>query len=160
MPWRAITAAERCGEAGGIGDRPARHDEALEIVVIVLGLEIVMRRTRGEIVLGRGGEAQQHGGATPRHAARARMRTPGRSRAASARFGRGERRRPSTQIGLVEDDEIGRGELIAEHLLERIVVASSSRRAASASALAAAAQRASITATTPSTVTRALISGQ
>src|ERR1051326_7922477 len=35
--------AESRQEPAGVGDRPPRHDETLEIVVIVLGLEVVMR---------------------------------------------------------------------------------------------------------------------
>ena len=71
------------------------------------------------------------------------------------------------QIGLVENDEIGAGELVGEHLLERVVVIERRvRRALQRDGLgiggetAAATAAPSITASTPSTVMRVRISGQ
>ena len=52
--------AQRGAEAGGVGDRAALDDKAVEIVVVVLAFELVQRRAGGEIVLGGGGKAQRH----------------------------------------------------------------------------------------------------
>ena len=43
----------------GIADGRNRDDESVEIVVIVLAFGVVMRRARGEIVLGRRADAEQ-----------------------------------------------------------------------------------------------------
>src|SRR5262252_8081898 len=46
-------------ECIGLSYRAARHDKALEIVVIVLGLQVMKRRPGGEIFLGGGAEAER-----------------------------------------------------------------------------------------------------
>src|SRR6266849_10958137 len=107
-------------ERGTIADRPALDDKAVEIVVVVLLFKIVARGPGGEVVLGRGGEAERHRrrdstllGIDELHAAA----QPGRNVAAQRGEAAGR-----DQVGLVEDDEIGAGELIAKHLFERVVV--------------------------------------
>ena len=123
---------------------------------------------RGEIVLGRGGEARAPPPARP-CPARASTSLHARAAAAPAISRRSRASRPARdQVGLVEHDEVGAGELVVEHLLERIVVvdrrvggALRARRASGSSAKRpAATAAASITVTTPSTVTRVRISGQ
>jgi len=107
-------------ESGGIGDRTALDDEALEIVVIVRLAGRMMRRTIRQIVLGRGGEAEQQ-----RRRQRAMCRLDQLDLRAQPRRKRGMRRRTQRwieQIALVEDDEIGAGKLVGEDLLQRIVV--------------------------------------
>ena len=72
------------------------------------------------------------------------------------------------EVALVEHDEVGAGDLILEHFLDRIVVIEGrDRRRAGARALRdrrrrgrSASAAPSTTATTPSTVTRLLIAGQ
>ena len=111
---------ETRGEARRIGDRGARDDEAFEIVVVVLGLEIVAGRARGDVVLGGGGKAEQH--ARRQRAVRGADAGYTRPQPLLQRMlGRGKIA-PGHQVGLVEDGEIGRHELIAEHFLDRIVV--------------------------------------
>ena len=52
-------ASSRLTSGVGLGDDRHLDDEGLEIVVVVPLLRIVMRGTRGEVVLGAGGEAEQ-----------------------------------------------------------------------------------------------------
>ena len=112
--------ATRCGKRGGIGDFADRHDEGIEIVVIVLCLVVVMGAAVGDVVLGADAEPEQQrlvdlavGGGDHFDAARQHV---------------GDRRQrlriPAVvdEIALVEHDEIGAGDLVLEHLLDRIVM--------------------------------------
>ena len=49
-------------ERGGIGDLGQRHDEAVEIVVVVVELVVVMRLAVLDVVLGADAEAEQRRG--------------------------------------------------------------------------------------------------
>src|SRR5271166_1389377 len=59
-----IVFARQCGkffrQSGGVRDGFQRDDEGVEIVVVMALLGIVMGRTRQQIVLGSGGETEQH----------------------------------------------------------------------------------------------------
>ena len=93
--------------------------------------------------------------------------TPGRSCASISRQS-AARRSGVDQVGLVENHEIGAGELVGEHLLERVVVGERRvGRALPGDGLGVGGEaarrpppRASITVSTPSTVVRVRISGQ
>ena len=117
---RADQRRETGAEQGTIADRPALHDKAVEIVVVVPLFEIVAGRAGGEVVLGRGGEAQRYRRRDPALLGSDELHAgaqPGGDVAA-------QRCEPAgrDQIGLIENDEIGAGELIAEYLFEWIVM--------------------------------------
>ena len=113
-----------CGDAGGergrIGDLAERHDERIEIVVIVLRLVVVPRAAVGDVVLGADAESEQQrlidlavGDRDDLDAAR--------QYAGDRRLRLGDARRID-EVAFVEDDEIGAGDLIIEYFLDRIVV--------------------------------------
>ena len=56
------SAATRSAIVGRIGDFAQRHDEALEIVVVVVELVVVMRHAVLDIVLGADAKTEQHRG--------------------------------------------------------------------------------------------------
>ena len=108
------------GERGRIGDFAERHDEGIEIVVIVLFLGVVPGAAVVDVVFGADAKPEQQrlidlavGDGDHLHAARQHA---------------GDRRQRLVdaggvdQIALVEHDEIGAGDLILEHFLDRIVV--------------------------------------
>ncbi len=154
-----MSATRRKANRAGSRDRRARDDEALEIVVIVRGLEIVARWAPRDVVLGSGFKAEQRRSAADAPCAASTQATPGRSRFCERAPGR-RKRALGDEVGLVEDGEIGRHELIAEHFLDRVVMRGKARAGRRLERGRSRARRASITAMTPSTVTRALISGQ
>ena len=51
--------ATRCGEARRIGDFAERHDETVEIVVIVICFGVVMGAAVGDVVFGADAETEQ-----------------------------------------------------------------------------------------------------
>ena len=108
------------GERGRIGDLAERHDERIEIVVVVLLLVVVPRAAVGDVVLGADAESEQqrlidlavgdrdHLDAARQHVGDRRLRL-------------GDARRID-EVAFVEHDEIGAGDLILEYFLDRIVV--------------------------------------
>ena len=117
---RVCGVAQAVDQPIRVASRGNRDDEGVEIVVIVPVLGVVMRRPRGEIVLGRRPDAEQH--------VRVDDALAGRRDLDRSRDGAGDlvsqRREPlrRDQVGLVEDDEIGAQDLVLVDLLERIVV--------------------------------------
>ncbi len=88
--------------------------------MIVPGFEIVQGRPGGQIILGRGAEAERHrrryGGAAgddePDARTQPRLNLAPQSREPG----------PIDEIGLVQNGEIGTGELVGEDLVERVVM--------------------------------------
>ncbi len=118
--WLSASRATRIGERRRLGDLGERHDEAVEIVVVVLQLGIVAGAAVRDVVLGADAEAEQrrrvdlavgHGDDLHRARQGARDRRGGALEAGGVE-----------KVALVEDDEIGAGELILEHFLDGIVV--------------------------------------
>ena len=143
-------------------DRRQLHHEALEIVVVMPLFRVVMRGASLEIVLRGGHQAEQHGGFDATllrfdHLDGARHRAGDVAAHAHERVSINE-------VGFVEHDKIGAQKLILVDLLQGIFVvdgrvggplrASFSGSSANRPAATAAA---SVTAITPSTVTRARI---
>ncbi len=118
--WRSASAATRAAKRRGLGDFRQRHDEAVEIVVVVLGLRVMAGAAVLDVVLGADAETEQrrridlavrHGDDLHRPRQEARDGGERRLHAGSVE-----------QVALVEHDEVGAGELVLEHLLDRIVV--------------------------------------
>src|SRR5215472_3551754 len=107
-------------ECIGLSHRAARYDKTLEIVVIMLGLQVMKGGSGREIFLGGGAEAERNFG---RHHASPRCDQfyprPKPRFDFPAKFRQLDR---VDKVGLVEDNEIGAGELIRKYLLERVVV--------------------------------------
>ena len=55
----SASAATRAASAARIGDLAERHDEGIEIVVVVLGLGVVPGAAVGDVVLGADAEPEQ-----------------------------------------------------------------------------------------------------
>src|SRR5437899_2991968 len=107
---RGDCGADPAEESSSIGDRTALDDETLEIVVIMCFTRRMMRGAARQIVLGRGGETEQQ---RRRHRAVRRLdQLDRRTKARRQRRARGGARFRIEQVGLVENDEIGAGELI------------------------------------------------
>ncbi len=107
-------------QRGRVGDFAERHDERIEIVVVVLRFGIVPGAAVVDVVLGADAEPEQQrlvdlavGDGDDLHAARQRAGNR-RQRLVDAGF--------VEQVALVEHDEIGAGDLILENFFDRIVV--------------------------------------
>ncbi len=103
-----------------IADLANLHDEALEIVVVVIELIVVMGLAVLDVVLGADAESEQRGGIDL-----ALRHHDDLDRAGQRAGDCGDRLRHALgieQVALVEHDEIGAGDLILEHLFDRIVV--------------------------------------
>ena len=119
-----VMGARRFGESRNerrrIIDGRKRHNEAVEVVMVMFRVDVMMRRTVRQIILRRCGKAEQHQRINPPSRGAHDLRTL--PRALRQTIGDVAFFRGVEQIGLVEDDEIGAGELIFEHFFERIVV--------------------------------------
>ena len=107
-------------QGGGVGDLGQRHDEAVEIVVVVLFLGVVAGAAVLDVVLGADAEAEQRGGIDLAVGHGDDLDRP-RQRARDA----GDRPFDAggvEQVALVQHHQVGAGELILEHFLDRIVV--------------------------------------
>ena len=107
-------------QRGGVGEFGQRHDEAVEVIVIVFLLRIVQRAAVLDVVFYGEAEADQRrridlavGDSDDLHRSRQRA-GDGRHRLVEAAR--------VDQVALVQHDEVGAGDLVGEHLLDRIVV--------------------------------------
>ena len=118
--WQIGERRDASGERRRIGDLRQRHDEAVEIVVVVLGLLVVAGAAVLDVVLGADAETEQR-----RRIDLAVRHGDDLHRARQDARDRGERLIDAggvEQVALVEHDEIGAGDLVLEHLLDGIVV--------------------------------------
>ena len=107
-------------ERGWVGDRAGADDKAVEIVVVVLTLDLVDRGARGEVVFRRGGDAERDGRRDPPLLDANQLHPR-----PQPRLDLGAQRREFVardQIGLVQDHQIGAGQLVGKHLFEWVVV--------------------------------------
>ena len=115
---------EAFGEGARVADRPELDDETFELVVIVLVaigmVQFVVRLAVGDIVLGSDPETEQH---FRRHFPLPRLDEDrptrhmiGNPGAHAVKIGSAD------QVGLVENDQIGGGQLILEQLFQRAFV--------------------------------------
>ncbi len=121
MSCRSITPFSLSGEHLRVACRAAFDDETFEIVVVVIlarfMLDLVMRLAVGDLVLGRAGKPQQHvGGQYAVGGAHKLYRAAEMARDFPLDL---FHRRAVQQIGLVEDDHVGCGELVLEQFLQR-----------------------------------------
>ena len=104
----------------GIADLGKRKHEALEIVVLMLGLMVVVRGPRVEIVFRRGTDPKQRVHIDPPFACRHHL---DRARDHAGNFALEPRRLIGVdQVALVEDHEIGGHELVLIDFGQRVVV--------------------------------------
>ena len=107
-------------DSGGIGNLGQLHDEAVEIVVVMIELVIMMGAAVIDVVLDGKPEPKQDRrvdlSERRRHNLHRTRKMPADE--GNGAFGSGV----VEQIALRHDDEIGAGDLILEHLLDRVVV--------------------------------------
>jgi hypothetical protein len=108
------------GERGRVGNFLQRHHEGIEVFVVMLFLVVVVRAAIGDVVLGADTEPEQKrlvdlavGGGDHLDAARQRIGNRGLRLGETGLV---------DEIALVEHDQIGAGDLVLEHFLDRIVM--------------------------------------
>ena len=108
------------GQPVGGGDLAGRHHEALEIVMVVVALDLVVRGPAVEIVLGGQPQAQEHGGVQP--PVRGAHRAGRRPHLAAHLLLDRSQGLGVEQVDLAEHHQVGAAELLLEQLLQRRLV--------------------------------------